>query len=173
MAGREFAAIAGDALGKAQASTAALARLVAGQTFALPSFGKGDGLFPGSAGRGRIEGPEPRSAEERVTLAVLTAALLASECLMALDNQGQILLDGAFLKDPLFARIVAALNPQGETRYNPAADGVAAGAALLPSEGEPDRRGALDLRAPEPLPIDGLGAYRDRWRALAAGPSTG
>ncbi|WAP69169.1 FGGY family carbohydrate kinase [Jiella pelagia] len=173
MAGREFAAIAGDAVGQANASAAALERLVDRQTFALPSFGKGDGLFPGSAGRGRIEGREPETAEERMTLAVLTAALLASECLVLLQNQGSILLDGAFLKDPLFARIVAALNPEVETRYNPAADGVAAGAALLPSEGEPDRVVALDLRAPEPLLVEGLAAYCDRWRALAADLSTG
>ncbi|WP_062227928.1 FGGY family carbohydrate kinase [Aureimonas frigidaquae] len=165
--GREFAAIAGEGAAGGMASQAALQALVARESFAVPSFGRDDGLFPGSAGRGRIEGPAPADAGERVSLALMTAALLASECVAALGNQGTIVLDGAFLRDPLFAPLLAALNPQCRVAFNRQADGVAAGAALLASHGRPARSVPLALEDARPLEIAKILPYAARWRSLA------
>lgn len=169
MGGREFSGIAGEGNSAERAARDELSRLIADQTFALPSFGQDDGLFPGSARKGRIEGPLPQDDTARLTLAVLTAALLTTECLHALDNQGTVVLDGAFLKDPLFAPLVAALNPGRPTCFNRQADGVAAGAALLATHGQAGRTVAVDLEQAEPLELAGLTAYAERWRSLARG----
>ncbi len=80
MGGREYAAIAGDQPPGARVDPARLAHLIAQGTFALPTFGTNDGQFPGSAGQGRIIGPPPADAGDRLALAVLTAALLTQTC---------------------------------------------------------------------------------------------
>lgn len=167
MGGREFSAIAGDASGATASDEECLARLIAGDTRALPSFGDGDGLFPGSANRGRIVGPQPQNAVERVSLAVLTTALLTSECLEALGNQGAIVLDGTFVKDASFAPLVAALHPQAKVLANRQADGVASGAALLAARHAGNPKAAVSLEEIEPLDLPGLAAYAERWRGEA------
>ena len=55
MGGREFAAVAATAFGPA--SLPSLQQIVASGTFAVPTFGSDEGLFPGTAHRGRLEGP--------------------------------------------------------------------------------------------------------------------
>ena len=78
---------------------------------ALPSFGNEDGLFPGSRTKGRITGPPPTTPEERRALAVLYTALLTSVCLDALRSEKLVILDGSFVRDPLYAALVAAFRP--------------------------------------------------------------
>jgi len=68
--GREFEIVAQDATAGA-ASLAAVIRLIARATFALPSFTDSGGPMPGTGGSGRIIGPPPQSAEERSSLAAL------------------------------------------------------------------------------------------------------
>ncbi|MCF3643107.1 carbohydrate kinase, partial [Rhizobium sp. TRM95111] len=108
MGGREFTAIGGPDAPDAPVTPETVLRLVARGTMALPSFGDDDGFFPGSAGRGRIEGPAPADAAERKALALVTCALLTAECLDALGGSGTVVLDGSFLRDPLYVRLVAA-----------------------------------------------------------------
>ena len=79
---------------------------------ALPSFAFDDGPFPGSAGRGRIVGPPPRTPEERRALALLYVALLTDTCLDLMGSAATTVLDGSFVKDPLYASLVAALRPR-------------------------------------------------------------
>lgn len=169
MGGREFTAITGPDAPEADVSPETVARLVERGTMALPSFGDDDGLFPGSAGKGRMEGPPATDAGERKALAMLTCALLTAECLDALGGGGMVVLDGSFLRDPLYARLVAGLVPARPVRYNLDAYGVASGAALL--AGHETRRGPV--RAELSMP-EGLGAlssllppYAARWRERA------
>lgn len=164
MGGREYAAVAGDQPGDAQADLATLARLVARGTMALPTFGNNDGQFPGSAGRGRIIGPMPETTAERHALAVLYCALLTLACGNTLAPDRPWVLDGSFLRDPAFAGLVAALRPGQSTLETPESYGIAAGAALL------CRRSPgpvpLNLSRPAPLALPGLTDYAARWRAL-------
>jgi sugar (pentulose or hexulose) kinase len=169
MGGREFSAVAGPDWTGARADPEALARIVGRRTMAVPSFGANEGQFPGSAGRGRIEGPPPATAEERTALAVLYAALLTVACAEALGGGDRLILDGSFLHDPLYAPLVAALRPGRPTQISHEPYGVAAGAALLASRAGRDGPAPLALDTPPPLPpLPGLARYAAAWAAASA-----
>lgn len=171
MGGREFAILAGAQPEGALVDPAALARVVTQGTMALPAFGTNDGQFPGSAEQGRIIGPAPDGAAERLALAVLYVALLTVECGNRLDPERDWVLDGSFLRDPAFAGLVAALRPGRVTRVNAEGHGVAAGAAALchPGRAMP----APELTTPAALPgLPDLTDYAARWRALAEKATT-
>ena len=164
MGGREYAAVAGDVPEGTKAEATTLAQLVARSTMALPTFGTNDGQFPGSAGKGRILGPLPTDAGERHALAVLYCAMLAVTCGGMLDADRPWVLDGSFLRDTVFAGLVAAMRPGQSTRIAPESYGIAAGAALLC---HPPRAVAQDLTEARPLALPGLTEYAARWRAPA------
>lgn len=169
MGGREFTHVAG-ADSQGDADPVVICRLISRGTMALPYFGDDDGLFPGSAGRGAIIGALPADAAERKALAVLYVALLTVECLDALGSTGRVVLDGSFLRDPLFAALVAALRPQGDTVCNPDNSGVASGAALLAEHETRMTHAPIALEKPIDFhhsPAE-LSAYRRRWQDLSA-----
>lgn len=171
MGGREFAAIADGMDGPAD--PAILRQLVAGRTMALPSFGADDGLFPGTARRGTIEGPMAQERAGRFTLAVLTAALLATEELHRLPRAATIVLDGSFVRDPLFGAVVAAFNPASRVLVNHDSFGTATGAALLAGHDTRRSPAPLDIRSPDTagLPPD-LIPYGSQWRERMTRRST-
>ncbi|MBB3977591.1 sugar (pentulose or hexulose) kinase [Rhizobium azooxidifex] len=165
MGGREFSHVAGET-DREPVDLALALRLVERGTMALPTFGADDGFFPGSAGRGKIVGPPPETAAQRKALATLYMALLTVECLDALQAKDRAVLDGSYLREPLYARLVSAFRGGGETLFNLDAYGVATGTALLASHGSSRARDSLALERPDPLPGAAalLGAYRARWR---------
>ncbi len=169
MGGREFSHIAGKDPPAGDVPVEVLARVVGERTFAIPSFGDDDGLFPGSAGAGRVVGPSVESAMERKALALLYCALLTVGCLEALGDDRLVVLDGSFSRDPLYAQLVAALLPDRQVRFNLDAYGVAAGAALL--AGHETRRHPAPLTLGEPADLTGLKPdlcrYAADWRSLA------
>ena len=163
MGGREFTQLAGpDApQGKIELDTAI--RLVTQGTMALPSFSHDDGLFPGSAGKGRFVGPAPANPAERKALAVLYGALLTTECVEALGSSRLLVLDGNFLRDPLYAAFVAAMLPGREILFNLDTVGVTSGAALLAGHVHRREPARINLTAPR-----GLGAFASVLAAYAA-----
>ncbi|RKE83395.1 FGGY family carbohydrate kinase [Rhizobium sp. AG855] len=169
MGGREFVHVAGEGTGSAAVDTATVIVLIGRGTMAVPSFGDGDGFFPGSARLGHVVGPEPQSAVERRALALIYVAQLSAECLDALKVEGTAVLDGTYLKDPLFAPLVAAFRGRGETLFNLDAYGVATGAALLASHGTSSASDSLHLRSADVFqaPPDITTSYHRRWRELA------
>jgi len=160
MGGREFSAVAAGAPGPAD--LAALRRLVDGRVMALPFFDQEDGLFPGRSGRGRIVGD--LRAEDRFTLAVLYAALLTAEMLDALPPSRTVVLDGAFVRDPLFGALVQAFRPQAEVCVNPDSAGHASGAALLASHETRRARPPVALIRPDLASLPDLAPCRALWR---------
>jgi sugar (pentulose or hexulose) kinase len=131
MTGREYDLIR---MGKSAADAAVLAalpKLVARGTLALPSFVGDDGLFPGAAHRGRIIGPAPETPAESQGLAALYAAFSASRCLDSLGSSKRIIIDGGFAANLPFARALAALRPSQNVSVSQSRDGTALGAALL------------------------------------------
>ena len=168
MAGREFSHVAGEQPHGALADVAVVERIIARGTLALPAFGIDSGQFPSAAGHGRIVGPPPVSAAERLGLSVLYMALLSVTCADALGAGRRVVLDGSYLRDPLYARLVAALRPGSVTLYNYESYGVAAGAALLC--GHETRRNPISLTLDEPAALTGcadLSAYATRWLDLS------
>ncbi len=168
MGGREFAALAGNAP-EGAAAVADVARLVEAGTMALPSFSDHDVLFPGSAGKGSIVGTPPVSPAEQRALALLYVALLTDTCLDVLGENGTTVLDGSFVKDPVYPALVAALRPKRRTLFNTEANGTASGAALLASHGSRADPVPVDLRAPQEIDLPGLADYAARWRRATAG----
>ncbi|MCB1883237.1 MAG: hypothetical protein KDG89_04445 [Geminicoccaceae bacterium] len=162
MGGREFSAVTDGAAGPADRAT--IGRIVAGGTMALPFFGFDDGLFPGRARRGRVVGPLAEAAEARFSLAVLYAALLTAEIVEALPPAGTVVLDGTFVRDPLYGAIVGALLPAANVLVNPDNAGVAAGAALLAGHEGRREPAPLKLDRPDTGGLPDLASYRARWR---------
>jgi sugar (pentulose or hexulose) kinase len=168
MGGRSFQAIAGDEAGMA-ADAGTVARLVARGTMALPSFTEDAGQFPARGGRGRVLGPPPSAPGEARALAGLHVALLAAETALVLGDDGPVVLDGAFLSDPLFAPLVAGVLPGREVLASRETAGTAAGAALLAGhEARAIAPGAGGLLQPvRPIALPGLADYAAAWRAAA------
>ncbi len=166
MTGREHARIRGHVEGAATAE--ALAEVIGLGTLALPGFCEFDGIFPGSAGRGRIVGEPPSAPALRVALATLYAALVGEVCLDLLGAVGTVVIDGGFATDPGFAGLLATLRPGQTILVEKAGGGTAFGAALLWTHG---RRGGpveIALVPAEAVAPAGLSAYRARWRAAVA-----
>jgi sugar (pentulose or hexulose) kinase len=131
MTGREYDLIRKEKSAADAAVLAALPKLVARGTLALPSFVGDDGLFPGAAHRGRIIGPPPETPAEWQGLAVLYAAFSANRCLDALGSSKRIIIDGGFAANLPFARALAALRTLQDVSVSQSRDGTALGAALL------------------------------------------
>ena len=168
MGGREFSLIAGPDWATAKADTATVARLIGQGTFAVPSFGENDGQFPGTARRGRIAGPPPATPGERRSLAVLHAALLTAEVIATLDPKARVILDGSFLREPLYAPLVAALRPGAVTEVSTETTGAAAGAALLATHAVRPGPVPVSLAAARPpMDLPDLSRYAMQWRDLA------
>jgi sugar (pentulose or hexulose) kinase len=168
MTGREYALLAGRAEADDGAVAAALGELLARGTLALPSFVAHDGLFPGSARRGRVVGPAPSAPAGSRALAALYAALTASACLDLLGSRTAIVVDGGFATNRLFGRLLAALRPGQVVAMSRSRDGTALGAALTWrrfDRREPVATVALD--PVEPLAPPGLAEAAARWARLA------
>ncbi|MEL7150842.1 MAG: FGGY family carbohydrate kinase [Pseudomonadota bacterium] len=167
MGGREFSAIAGPGWSGQNAGLETIERLVSRGTMALPSFGENEGQFPGSARQGRILGPQPDTQEERTALAVLHAALLTVACADVLAGGDRLILDGTFLKEPLFAPLVAALRKGKRTEASHETHGVVAGAVCLARTHDSRAPTPLSLDAIEGIEIPGLLDYAKTWRFAA------
>jgi sugar (pentulose or hexulose) kinase len=175
--GREYDLIRRERNATDAAVLAALPTLLAQGTVVLPSFVGDDGLFPGSAHRGRIMGPLPETPAEWQGLAVLYAAFSANRSLDALGSSKRVVIDGGFAANLPFARCLAALRPSQSISVSQSRDGTALGAALL------WRRfsrtlpvSSVVLEAVAPLGEDGLeprslsAAYQS-WIAFSEQPS--
>lgn len=167
MGGREFSSVAGEQAEGATADPALVSGLVEAGRMALPSFNEDDGLFPGSGARGRYEGAAPATAAERLALAVLYAALLTCECVLALGEAERVVLDGSFVRDPVYCRLVAGLLPGSAVFVNRGGDGIASGAALAIGAANGRASPAMPLERAIPLSPPGLSTYAARWRRLA------
>lgn len=167
MGGREFSAVAGPDWRGERADHATLARIVERGTMALPSFSDNEGQFPGSAGTGRIIGPPPETQAERTALALLHSALLTVTCAEVLNGGERLILDGTFLKEPLYAPLVAALRPGRQTGLSDEPEGVVVGAVRLSEHGRGGGAGKLTLDPVAPIDIPGLTDYSRRWCAAA------
>jgi len=131
MTGREYELIRQAASVEDALVVKALLDLVARGSLALPSFAGADGLFAGSAHRGRIIGPQPETSAEWQGLAVLYAAFTANRCLDVLGSSKRIVIDGGFADNLPFARCLATLRSSQDVLLSKSRDGTALGAALL------------------------------------------
>lgn len=164
MGGREYAEVAGDGGLSATPEIEDVAKTIARGTMALPSFTDSGGPFPGTGARGKIVGPPPKTPCERAALASLYVALMIGVDLDLLDADGDVIIDGSFADNRLFASLLAALRPDLSIAVSRERDGTALGASSLWRWPRAIRLEPESVRA---QPIDGLLDYGRRWRRQA------
>jgi sugar (pentulose or hexulose) kinase len=164
MGGREFGAIARGTDGTPPADFLAsdLSAMVRQATFALPAFAQAG---PFAQRNGGIAGPAPASAAQRSALATLYLVLMCDYCLDALGVRGDVVVEGAFTGNAYFAPLLAALRT-GRVLATDDTSGTTCGGWLLHRR---DGKPRLQGHAAEALALDGLQAYRQRWRELIEG----
>ncbi len=161
MGGREYCELAGEEGLASIPMMDDLRFIISRGTMALPSFTDSGGPFPGTGNRGRIIGPAPESPSERAALASLYVALMTAFDLDLLASSGDVIIDGSFADNRLFAGLLAALRPGQTVFVSRAKDGTALGASML--WGWP-RVASLDLDRVASLEIPDLQAYAKDWR---------
>jgi L-fuculokinase len=167
MGGREFALIAGEAVGNA-ASVADAARVVARGTQVRPAMVPESGPFAGQ--RGAIIGPAPETGAERVALANLYLALVVDTMLDLLGARPPFLVEGPSASSQVFLAALATLRDGADILASGDGTGTTAGAAVLAHW----PRRTMPAAAVSPVGgerIPGLAAYRDRWREKLARPN--
>ncbi|NDW04096.1 FGGY-family carbohydrate kinase [Jiella pacifica] len=168
MAGREFAAMAGDAPGEADHASAEA--VIAKGIMALPSFARGTGPFAEREGEWTVD-PEDLSQAERTAAASLATALTTSVCLELVGAEGPIIVEGPFGRNAVYCDALAELSGRS-VEAKTGLSGTSAGAALLArGQNAPPPSGAAVPAAAEASarpPIRGLAAYADTWRRRVA-----
>lgn len=169
MGGREFEVLSRGAPAEA-ASFKALGDLIAGETFALPSFTDSGGPMPGTGNKGRVTGPAPSNEEERASLAALYCALMVDRSLAAVKSKNDIIVDGPFAKNPVFLGVLAALRPRQKVLASELRDGTTAGAMVLALMTQTGRipELALALDPVTPVAQATIADYAEKWRQLSA-----
>jgi sugar (pentulose or hexulose) kinase len=151
------------------ASFAAVQRLIARGSFALPSFTDSGGPLPGAGGKGGYAGPAAESAEERASLAALYVALMVDQQLDAVGSRHRIVVDGPFAMNDVFLGLLAALRPGQPVLASDLRDGTAAGTAvlgLMNATGELPRIGLKPREAATPA-VAGVADYKALWLAAS------
>ncbi len=165
MGGREFDILADGAPPDA-ATLEDVAALIAAGTMALPSFTDSGGPIPGSGGRGRIEGPEPRTDSGRAALATLYTTLMCVQSIDVIGSTNDIVVDGAFSRNRLFCQLLANLRPEQSVFSSSEGDGTALGAALLLRLQRSATAGEASWPPVSSAGIEDLLSYYRRWAAL-------
>lgn len=159
MAGREYAGIckALDVPLDTPYGLGEIQQIVARGVYALPQFTSGSGPFAHREGQFSGEASEVHG----VALASVYLALMLDYELDLLGAEGDLFIEGAFLKNQWLCRILAALRDRQSVYLSRDTTGTARGAAAL--AGFPDCL-ASGLEACEPVSISGLHSYRNHWR---------
>lgn len=156
MGGREFDALAPGAI---EPTAADLARVIADDIQALPSFTPDVGPFPGRAGRW-TQAPDTLSAGERTAAASLYLALVTQACLDLCGRGSTIIVEGPLARNRLFGEALARLT--GLTvRASGDATGTSLGASMLFGAGSGQRAAATAFK---PLDVPGFDDYAVRWQ---------
>ncbi|MEM7469655.1 MAG: hypothetical protein AAF387_22625, partial [Pseudomonadota bacterium] len=165
MGGREFEALAGDAI-DVEAMPCHVKELLAQGTMALPTFAPGNGPF--AERQGKIIGPEPKSQQQRAALASLYLALITNEVLDLLRASDQkIIIDGSYASNQLYCKLIAALREKQLVYSNNSRDGTAVGASILRKWCDGESKTDLILNRIERVAIDNLNEYSQNWYSSA------
>ncbi|MEX1057804.1 MAG: FGGY family carbohydrate kinase [Natronospirillum sp.] len=166
MGGREWETLRG----ADDATLADLSAVMQQNIFALPSFVNQGGPFRHH--HGRLVGPaHSLNGAEKTALASVYCALMTDYCLDRLNNQGDVVVEGAFARNPIYMQVLANLRGQNHEsrpaqRVYSSADstGTTQGTAMLGQDinhwpiGEAKREWVVE--------ISNVQAYADAWREL-------
>jgi len=127
MGGREYALLAGENAAKPDAAT--LARVVERGAMALPNFTQGGGPFMGRTGE--LVNADGLDAVEKAALASVYLALMTDVMLELLGTKGEVIVEGSFSLNSVFAPILAMLRPDQRISVSDDRAGTVGGARLL------------------------------------------
>ncbi|MCP8898265.1 FGGY-family carbohydrate kinase [Gilvimarinus xylanilyticus] len=159
MAGREYESICKQ-MGTSPAEPYTLhdlERIIETDAYAVPAFCDNSGPFAGKSGSVNTD-----QSIHGAALASLYCALMLDLELELLNAEGDIFLEGAFLKNALLCQLLATLRPEQRLFLSGDSTGTVKGAAAL---ADPDASVAEERVRCESLSLSGLGSYRERWRA--------
>ena len=159
MGGREYEVLTEGTVGEIE--PADIAAVIANDICPLPGRVPGVGPYPRADGG--WTGRAPVSDKERIASATLYLALMSDTCLSLAGTGERVVIEGPFAKNQVYAQILAAL-VGCPVHLSSDATGTATGAAMLLGGGQSGDVGP----AVKPAKIDGLAAFRDRWRALSS-----
>lgn len=131
--------------------------ILSNATFALPAFAEAGGPFSGR--RGRIVGELNTGSGN--CLASIYCALMLDHLLDALDSQGHIIIEGAFLKNALLCGLLAQLRPTQPILLSNDDTGTVTGCALLTREASTLQAQLSQCQA---TAFAGLDQYKNQWR---------
>lgn len=164
MGGREFTEIAGPGNVGIDGSQADVYALIEKEVFAVPAFSNQGGPFRQQSGR--IVGPATQAPGERIALASMYCALMIDHCLSLIDAQGDLIIEGIFVRNSVVCGLLAALRQPQLAFLSDDITGTATGAAMLARW--PPRDVSVHLRTCTPFELPGLGRYKSRWQNLCA-----
>lgn len=162
MGGREFETIceqAGSWLGE-QFDETDLQLIINMKTYALPDFSEGSGPFGGK--ESEFIGPVDKVSG--IALATIYCALMIDYQLTMLDVSGDIIIEGAFLKNPLLCAIVSQLRQGQQVRLSQDATGTVLGAAYLTNWGNVNAE--IEMKPVKSTTLQGLLNYKEQWLEL-------
>ena len=159
MGGRDFDAICQRTGSNPQGIYSAddLQHEVTSEVYALPNFSEGSGPFGGR--RAEILGQTANGT----ALASLYSALMLDYVLDLLGCEGELIMEGAWLRNRLLCQLLAQLRTEQPLVCSTDPTGTVTGAAQLALGGAPTTRW---LEPVSPTALEGLDDYRDRWRDL-------
>lgn len=162
MGGREFETIceqAGSWLGE-QFDEENLQQIINQKTFALPDFSEGSGPFGGQ--KSELVGPIDKISG--IALATMYCALMIDYQLNMLQVNGDIIIEGAFLKNPLLCAIVSQLRENQNVRLSLDATGTVLGAGYLTHWGAVNAD--IEMKAVTSTKLQGFLQYKQQWLEL-------
>jgi len=167
MGGREFSAIAG--ADKVSAGESDLHRIIDNNMLALPAFAQAGGAFPNR--KGCVTMLESLSPRERFALASVYCALLSDVSLGLCGSRGDIIVEGAYSRNPLLLSCLSALRPDQNILVSADSTGTTLGAAMLAIPAIPPPE-LTTAQAPSPELSKKLLHYRDCWHSRMAKTGT-
>jgi sugar (pentulose or hexulose) kinase len=157
MGGREFDMLVPGAV---EPSEVDIARIIAAEIQALPSFTPGVGPYPHHEGRWTHD-PAGLSIGERSAVVALYLALVTRQCLDLSGLGREIVIEGPLARNTLFGRALSTLAGVPVTASGDAT-GTSLGAAMLFGGQAGAAKAGVML---EPLAADGFDAYARSWLA--------
>ena len=158
MGGREYAILAGENAPTPDA--ASLARAVAKGALVLPGFTPGGGPFMGRIGE--LVDADGLDPIEKAALASVYIALMSDVMIELLGTKGEVIVEGSFLLNPLFAPILAALRPGQHISTSDDRAGTIGGARLLALGAKVSQARTAPVASLSGIDLAG---YRAKWRA--------
>jgi sugar (pentulose or hexulose) kinase len=161
MGGREFEILSQEVGSDKTFTEADLRSVIAKRSFLLPSFAPG-GPFMGR--QGSTLGPQLETPGEILARATLYLTLMTVTSTDMLAVDGDLMIDGGFVNNPWYCRLLATLAGCPRCFMNHQTEGTAVGAGMLASWHDNDMQWPLHLTPIDPFEDPGLAAYVEQWQ---------